>query len=86
MQAVSQFAHAILICAYRKFPLGAAELQIITEVNGSYKDFISLTQSTMGMHQLKMQISCPKSALTKRSGKSGFTGSEKDICITQGKT
>lgn len=43
MQAVSQFTHAILICAYRKFPLGAAELQIITEVNGSHKDFILLT-------------------------------------------
>lgn len=54
MQVVSQFAHVILICAHRKFSHEVAELQIITEVNGSSKDFISLTQSTKDRHQLKM--------------------------------
>lgn len=54
MQAVSQFAHAILICALRKFSHRVAELQIITGVNGSSKNFTSLTQSTMDRHQLKI--------------------------------
>lgn len=60
MQAVSQFIHTILISVYWRFLLGVAEPQIITEVNGSYKDLISPTKSTTGIHQLKTQTSSPK--------------------------
>lgn len=43
MQSVSNL-HVIVVCAYRKFPLGVGELQIITEIKGINKDFMSLTK------------------------------------------